>query len=173
VSNAIVVKLDHRLAGLARRIGFSFTRYADDLAFSGDDAGQVHALRCLAQRIIQDEGFAVNHTKTRILRRGARQCITGVVVNEVLGLPRHERRRLRAALHRARRQAERDGQPVQIDSALRGKLAYLNMLNPTQAARLQASPAQAESVLRPAQTSSPLQGEGQGGHGDIGSKPPP
>jgi retron-type reverse transcriptase len=136
VSNAIVVKLDHRLAGLARRIGFSYTRYADDLAFSGDDAGQVHALRCLAQRIIEDEGFAVNHAKTRILRRGARQCVTGVVVNDVLGLPREARRRLRAALHQARVRAARGGQPLQIDSALRGKLAYLSMLNPEQAARL-------------------------------------
>ena len=140
VSNAIVVKLDHRLAGLARRIGFSYTRYADDLAFSGDDTGQVHALRCLAQRIIQDEGFAVNHAKTRVMRRGIRQSITGVVVNDVLGLPREERRRLRAALHQLRKRAERDGQPVRIDNALRGKLAYLRMLNPAQAARQRAIP---------------------------------
>ena len=136
VSNAIVVKLDHRLAGLARRIGFTYTRYADDLAFSGDDAGQVHALRCLAQRIIEDEGFAVNHAKTRILRRGSRQCVTGVVVNDVLGLPREARRRLRAALHQATLRARREGHALQIDSVLRGKLAYLKMLNPGQAARL-------------------------------------
>lgn len=136
LSNAIVMKLDHRLAGLARRVGFTYTRYADDLAFSGDQVQQVHALRCLAQRIIAEEGFTVNHAKTRILRRGARQQVTGVVVNEVLGLPRAERRRLRAAVHRARGEAARAGRPLQLDAALRGKLAYLRMLNPAQAERI-------------------------------------
>jgi len=172
VSNAIVVKLDRRLAGLARRIGFSYTRYADDLAFSGDDVGLVHALRCLAQRIIEDEGFAVNHAKTRVLRRGARQCVTGVVVNHVLGLPREQRRRLRAALHQLRLRAQREGGAVQIDDVLRGKLAYLNMLNPEQAARLQRAPLEPAGALRPAQADSSLQVEGRAGDGDGVSKPP-
>jgi retron-type reverse transcriptase len=139
VSNAIVMKMDRRLAGLARRLGFAYTRYADDLAFSGDDQTQLHALRCLAQRIVEDEGFTLNHAKTRVLRRGTPQRVTGVIVNEVLGLSRQERRRLRAALHRASLRARSAGGPLQIDSTLRGKLAYLKMLNPAQAARLMAA----------------------------------
>ena len=138
LSNAIVVKMDRRLAGLARRMGFAYTRYADDLAFSGDDAGQVHALRCLAQRIAEDEGFTLNHAKTRLLRRGTPQRVTGVIVNDVLGLSRQERRRLRAALHQASLRARSAGGALQIDATLRGKLAYLKMLNPAQAARLTA-----------------------------------
>jgi hypothetical protein len=136
VSNAIVVKMDRRLAGLGRRMGFAYTRYADDLAFSGDDVGQVHALRCLAQRIVEDEGFTLNHAKTRVLRRGTPQRVTGVIVNDVLGLSRQERRRLRAALHQASMRARGAGVAPQIDATLRGKLAYLKMLNPEQAARL-------------------------------------
>ena len=139
LSNAIVMKMDRRLAGLARRLGFVYTRYADDLAFSGDEPGHAHALRCLAQRIVDDEGFALNHAKTRVLRRGTPQRITGVIVNDVLGLSRQERRRMRAALHQAGRRARgADGAP-QIDARLRGKLAYLKMLNPAQAARLMAA----------------------------------
>jgi hypothetical protein len=117
-------------------MGFAYTRYADDLAFSGDDVGQVHALRCLAQRIVEDEGFTLNHAKTRVLRRGTPQRVTGVIVNDVLGLSRQERRRLRAALHQASMRARGAGVAPQIDATLRGKLAYLKMLNPEQAARL-------------------------------------
>lgn len=136
LSNAIVVKMDRRLAGIARRLGFQYTRYADDLTFSGDDIAKAHALRCLAIRIVEEEGFALNPAKTRVLRSGARQQVTGVIVNDVLGLSRRERRRLRAGLHQARRKAHSEGRAVQIDAELRGKLAYLNMLNPAQAARL-------------------------------------
>lgn len=135
LSNAVVVRMDRRLGGLARRFGFAYTRYADDLTFSGGDIESAHALRCLVARIVQSEGFALNRAKTRVMRAGSRQAVTGVVVNAVAGLSRHERRRLRAALHRLRR----DG--AGPDPRLDGKLGYLHMLNPAQAARLKAQAA--------------------------------
>jgi hypothetical protein len=132
LSNALLVKMDRRLAGLARQHGFGYTRYADDLTFSGDDLEKVHALRHLASRVVREEGFAVNRDKTRVMRRGSRQQVTGVTVNEVLGLSRQERRRLRAALHQAS-QWESGGLP----SPLRGMLAYVSMLNRAQARSLE------------------------------------
>jgi hypothetical protein len=133
LSNAIVVRMDRRLAGLARRFGFAYTRYADDLTFSGPDIDAAHALRLLAARIVHSEGFELNTAKTRVMRSGSRQVVTGVVVNEVLGLSRADRRRLRAALHRQRTlEGERDGR-------LEGKIAYLKMLNAAQAQRLVAA----------------------------------
>jgi retron-type reverse transcriptase len=131
LSNALVVKMDRRLAGLARRRGFTYTRYADDLTFSGDDIDQAHALRHLAGRVVREEGFSVNRAKTRIMRRGSHQSVTGVTVNDVLGLSRRERRRLRAALHQAA-----DWEGGRLPSPLRGKLAYVAMLNRDQAERL-------------------------------------
>jgi len=136
LSNAVVVKMDRRLAGLARRYGFAYTRYADDLTFSGDDIDAAHALRLLAQRVVEDEGFEVNHDKTRIKRSGTRQTVTGVVVNDVLGLSRQERRRLRAAIHRyAAAHAAGSADAAQL-ARLDGKVAYLSMLNAAQARRL-------------------------------------
>jgi retron-type reverse transcriptase len=131
-----VVKMDRRLAGLARRYGFAYTRYADDLTFSGDDIAAAHALRLLAQRVVVDEGFELNHDKTRIKRSGTRQTVTGVVVNDVLGLSRQERRRLRAAIHRyATAHAAGNADAAQL-ARLDGKVAYLSMLNTGQARRL-------------------------------------
>jgi retron-type reverse transcriptase len=136
LSNCVVLRLDRRLAGLARKFGFAYTRYADDLTFSGDDDSRLHGLRLQAQRIIADEGFQVNAEKTHVSRRGRRQRVTGVTVNEQLGLSRRERRRLRAAIHQwkqARAEGKADARQWQ---RLRGELAYLAMLNPQQAEAL-------------------------------------
>jgi hypothetical protein len=134
--NALLLRLDHRLAGLARKRGLVYTRYADDLSFSGDmDRGAAHKLRSLVSRIVLEEGFVVNTQKTRLMTQATCQRVTGVVVNQALGLSRQERRRLRAMGHRLSRQT------AQTDSALRGrfegKLAYLFMLNPGQASRIE------------------------------------
>ena len=133
ICNQIARRMDHRLAGLARKLGFTYTRYADDLVFSGDDRGKVKSLLGLSRRIITEEGFTVHPDKTTISRKSSRQTVTGVVVNDTLGLSRQERRKLRAQLHRLSQQSEID--PKEL-ARLKGKLAYLHMLNPDQAQAL-------------------------------------
>lgn len=131
--NAVLLRLDHRLAGLAKKHGFAYTRYADDLTFSGDDVGKITAFLRLVPKVVADEGFAINADKTRVMRKGARQTVAGVIVNTDMGLSRQERRRLRAEIHNGRRAATRD--PIAL-RRLQGKLAYLYMLNPQQAGAL-------------------------------------
>jgi RNA-directed DNA polymerase len=131
--NAVVGRMDRRLAGLARKHGFTYSRYADDLSFSGP-AETVERLRALAETIITEEGFRVNAAKTRLQRRGGRQTVTGVTVNQVLGLSRQERRKLRAMIHQEASRPEDARNSARLD----GKLAYLSMLNPKQAEALRA-----------------------------------
>jgi retron-type reverse transcriptase len=131
--NAIALRLDRRLAGLAGKLGYSYTRYADDLSFSGDDPGSLPALKRLAARIIEEEGFRLNEAKTRIMRRGCRQRVVGVTVNDVAGLSRQQRRRLRALIH----QTDTASASPTVLARIRGKLAFLAMLNPRQAASIQ------------------------------------
>jgi RNA-directed DNA polymerase len=130
--NAIALRLDRRLAGLARKLEFSYTRYADDLSFSGNDSGRIPPLERLATQIIEAEGFRVNDQKTRIMRRGSRQTVTGVGVNDVLGVSRQERRRIRAMIHQT---ALSTADPARL-AWIRGKLAFLKMLNSKQAEAL-------------------------------------
>ena len=134
--NALLLRLDRRLAGLAKKHGLAYTRYADDLSFSGDFNRDVaNKFRIAATRIVEEEGFKVNAAKTRFMGRGARQMVTGVIVNQVLGLSRQERRRMRAMAHQLRRNG--DGQHVAAQSArLEGKIAYLSMLNSQQAEKI-------------------------------------
>jgi RNA-directed DNA polymerase len=141
--NAICLRLDRRLAGLARKYHCEYTRYADDLTFSGSSVENLRTVQRLVKQICRMEGFMVHPQKTRIMRRGQRQVVTGVTVNDVAGLSRKERRRLRAALHQQRNHG---GENAESDPATRrvpdspariqGKLAYLQMLNPNQAAAL-------------------------------------
>jgi hypothetical protein len=135
IANAIVLSLDRRVAGLAKKLGFAYTRYADDLTFSGDDTAVARALIKGVQRIVHAEGFALNPDKTRVMTQRGAQVITGVTVNRELGLSRRERRKLRAALHRAGDGAE----SALKRRRLEGKLAYLSMLNTRQAEALRAA----------------------------------
>ncbi|MDQ7823795.1 MAG: reverse transcriptase family protein [Candidatus Eremiobacteraeota bacterium] len=134
ICNAIVHKMDRRLSGYGKALGFTYTRYADDLTFSGDDLSQVKALLGGAARIVSEEGFTVHPGKTSVMRKGRRQTVTGIVVNKVPGLSRKERRRIRARIHRF----QKSSPAAEELRSLRGKLAYLSMINLEQAEKLKA-----------------------------------
>jgi retron-type reverse transcriptase len=107
VTNIICRRLDKRLKGLAESFGFTYTRYADDLTFSGpkDKSSELGKLLGKINNIVIHEGFTVHREKTRILHRGSQQEVTGVVVNDKPGIDRKTMRRLRAVLF----QLEKDG----------------------------------------------------------------
>ncbi len=134
--NAIARRMDRRLSGLAAHFGFVYTRYADDLTFSGADCGRVGLFCAKVRQIVRAEGFVVNEAKTRVARSGGRQRVTGVTVNREMGLSKRERRKLRAMIHhhvRAKQSGEFDSARERL---IEGKLAYLSMLNPSQASAL-------------------------------------
>ncbi|WP_431101607.1 reverse transcriptase domain-containing protein [Roseateles noduli] len=105
LTNVLCRKMDRRLQGLADKLGFTYTRYADDLTFSasGEGAAKVGTLLRQARHVLLDEGFTPHPDKQRVMRAGSRQEVTGVVVNEKPSVSREERRKLRAALHKATR----------------------------------------------------------------------
>lgn len=144
LSNLIARRLDSRLSGLCQRIGWTYSRYADDLTFSasGEAAGKVGYLLARVRHITQDEGFAVNEKKTRVQRRNTAQCVTGLVVNDAVGVPRKTARRLRAILHRARREglaAQNRSQRPNYLNWLRGMVAYVQMGRAETGRRLRAA----------------------------------
>ncbi|WP_435020306.1 reverse transcriptase family protein [Tundrisphaera sp. TA3] len=143
LSNQVARRLDHRLAGLSAKLGATYTRYADDLTFSGgpDLDPRVGYLLARVRHLASAEGFRVNEAKTRVLRRNAAQTVTGLVVNDRPGVPRDEVRRLRAILHRARTEGlaaqNRDGHP-DFRAYLLGKIAFVGMARPEAGAKLRA-----------------------------------
>ncbi|MEJ2117410.1 MAG: reverse transcriptase domain-containing protein, partial [Alphaproteobacteria bacterium] len=119
---------------LAAQHGFHFTRYADDMTFSGDNETKINELMRSVWSIVTSEGFRLNEAKTRVMRQGSRQTVAGVVVNEMAGLSRQERRRLRAAIHQLAANPPADSAEAEATRRqLAGKLSYLRMLNSRQA----------------------------------------
>jgi RNA-directed DNA polymerase len=134
ITNTLALRLDARLAGLARKLGVRYTRYADDLTFSwhGGPHGPVGKLVDAVRRIAADEGFAVHEKKTRIMRAGRRQKVTGLVVNRTARdraapaarVPRTLVRQLRAAIHNRENGRPGRGESLEV---LRGWAAYVYM----------------------------------------------
>ncbi|MCZ4517136.1 reverse transcriptase family protein [Rhodococcus ruber] len=99
LANLAARQLDIRAAGLARSVGARYSRYADDLAFSGGADIDVDRLLWLISQIAHDEGFTIHPDKTRVRRAHQRQQLTGLVVNSWPAVPREEYDNLRALLH--------------------------------------------------------------------------
>jgi hypothetical protein len=129
--------LDVRLGGLAAALGLTYSRYADDLTFSG--ARPPDALVASITAIAREEGFRVGHDKTRVRSRAARQVVAGAVVNDRLNVPRPEYDRLKAILHDAvlhgPERANRAGVP-DFRAHLAGRIAWVGSLHPARGERL-------------------------------------
>lgn len=101
ITNMICDNLDRRLAGLARRFGLRYTRYADDITFSS--MHYVYApkgdFRTELQRIISEQGFVINTDKTRLQKIGARQEVTGIIVSQKLNVMQKYVRDIRNLLY--------------------------------------------------------------------------
>ena len=143
LTNTLCLRLDQRLTGLARKYGWRYTRYADDLTFSlprgHEGPPKLGALMGVVRRIVEEEGFAVHPEKTRLARSGARQKVTGLVVNGhgKPRVPRKLKREMRAALHNLKR-----GRPLKEGETLArltGYAAYINMIDPALGAKMLAT----------------------------------
>jgi retron-type reverse transcriptase len=103
LANLIAFGLDRRLTGLADKIGATYTRYADDLIFSGGRnlVRNGPSTIGLIEQIVRQEGFRIHERKTRVRTAAQRQLVTGRVVNKSSNVPRPDYDRLRAILHDA------------------------------------------------------------------------
>jgi RNA-directed DNA polymerase len=141
LANLCAYRMDCRLAGLAKSAGSAYTRYADDLAFSGDAIFErgVDRFSTHVAAILFEEGFAANHRKTRVMRQSARQSLTGLVVNQRVNIRRVDFDRLKATLTNCVRlgpkSQNRDAYP-DFRSHLEGQVGFVEMITPVKAKRL-------------------------------------
>lgn len=141
LANLVAFTLDRRLTGLASSLDATYTRYADDLTFSGPRRLIVRAdrVRATVAKIARAEGFAVNERKATLATRAGRQRVCGIVVNEGLNVSRTEYDRLKAILHNAARRgpgAENRGHAHDFRAHLLGRIAWVESLHPARGAKL-------------------------------------
>lgn len=101
LSNLICSRLDNRFEILANYIGASYTRYADDITFSGKK--EITRYIKLMKRVIKDEGFEVNEKKVRVHYQYHKQMVTGLIVNEKLSVPIKTKKYLRQQIYYAQK----------------------------------------------------------------------
>lgn len=143
LANLCALGLDRRLTGAAAAVGAEYSRYADDLTFSGDTAfaRRVQSFSTLAAAIALDEDFEVNFRKTRIMHRASRQRVCGLVVNERPNVPRGEYDRLKAVLTNCRRHGPRSqnrDEHSDFRAHLQGRVAWVEAVTPARGAKLRA-----------------------------------
>ncbi|EQD85288.1 reverse transcriptase [Saccharopolyspora erythraea D] len=140
LANALMHRLDRRIDAYAGTLGATYTRYADDLAFSGDRRLPVAALLRGVTAIVRAEGLRLRQSKTRVLAPHQRQRIAGLVVNDGRAVaPRAEYDALRALLHNCARtgpQAQNHEAHPDFRSHLLGRIAWVGINHPGRARKL-------------------------------------
>ena len=155
LSNMISMRLDGRLMRLAGAHQCWYTRYADDLTFSSRKRSFPAVLATLDEEsgrtdigdelvdAVEENGFTINHRKTRLQTRDVRQAVTGVTVNTKLNVDRRYVRGIRAMLY-SLETLGRNGAQAKLEQVygkdrwnnaapdllevIHGKLAYLQMI---------------------------------------------
>lgn len=107
ITNILCKKMDFRLNGLAKKYGFTYSRYVDDITFSGskEQFSKISAILKYSKKVVKEENFRLHPDKLRIMKRNQRQEVTGVVVNEKPNISKKSLKRFRALLF----QIEKDG----------------------------------------------------------------
>jgi RNA-directed DNA polymerase len=135
LSNQILGWVDFRLSALAKVGGLSYTRYADDITFSGSSISW--RLIPIISRILAENGFMVNEDKTRLVGPKGRKIITGISISSgSLKIPKETRRRLRAEVFFVQKlgvweyvERNKIDDPVYFDRLI-GRLSYWRHIEP-------------------------------------------
>ncbi|MCG3268036.1 reverse transcriptase family protein [Yoonia sp. I 8.24] len=135
LANLIAFTLDRRLAGLARALDAQYSRYADDLTFSGD-AGIAPVLTRAVPHILQEEGFVLNPRKTRVRNAAQRQVVTGIVVNQHINVPRARYDLIKAKINALRHTDDLGRLGHAHCLSLEGQIDWVCTLNPSRGQKL-------------------------------------
>jgi RNA-directed DNA polymerase len=134
LSNLIFKNADEEIFDFCKERKIRYTRYADDLSFSGDFDEK--ELIKKVKEIITDLGFQINKSKTKLMTPNTRQIVTGIVVNEKPQVVFHKRNALRQALYYIKKYGFKEHQDykdiIQKNylEHLMGKINFVLQINP-------------------------------------------
>ena len=146
ITNFICESLDRKLIKLAAAYNLRYSRYADDITFSGMQnvfAANGRFCKSLRHIVEREERFTINPAKTRLCHQGMRQEVTGLTVNQKLNVSRHYIKQLRVLLNNWEKNGYEIAQAVflkhysptkningvhHIENIISGKLDYLKMV---------------------------------------------
>lgn len=133
LSNIVCNKMDNRLNLVSEKYKLAYSRYADDLAFSGEYVPS--SFLPVVEKILDDEGFLINKKKTIIINGRGKKILTGISIsNGKLSIPREKRRLLRTEAYMALKNDPTqtiiaEGDPIYYERLL-GKYGFWHLLEP-------------------------------------------
>lgn len=147
LSNLAFLELDKRLSGLAKKYRAVYSRYADDMCFSGNDP-QLNTILPQVKYVVENCGYKLKDSKSRVLRHNRSQIVTGVVVNQKLNVPRGLKHNTRARLFKLK-QSLLTGQAFDETEFTRlcGLVAYFQAVSAETAGKFRAAVREIEALL--------------------------
>ncbi|KAA8480060.1 RNA-directed DNA polymerase [Arcticibacter tournemirensis] len=136
LANLVARRLDSRLQGLCEKNGLKYSRYADDLTLSGDK-DILERVRKTVYKIIRDEGFFPNLSKTRLLLRGQKFMVTGLdISNEKPRVSRKKKKEIEHHLYHCQKGVQRHIQKAKITQRnykdwLLGSICFVHGIEPS------------------------------------------
>jgi hypothetical protein len=128
LANLALSRVDMRIAELMNGHDCAYSRWVDDLTFSG--GRRLLKLRGLLKRIVESEGFKTKPEKTETRLAHERQTVTNFVVNKKVNLAREQRNLIKADVKAA------VSSGVELSPSLSGKMFWLRSVNPEVGGRL-------------------------------------
>lgn len=137
LSNIRLKNFDERIAEYTIEKKIRYTRYADDLTFSG--SFNPHHLIKRVSDWLYEEGFSLNPQKTRVAYQNARQEVTGIVVNSHMQVAKFDRKKIRQEVYYIKKYGL-DSHLTKLGETrqhylnhLLGKINYAHYINPKDA----------------------------------------
>jgi retron-type reverse transcriptase len=98
IANMVCYGMDKKLMKYAKRHGINYSRYADDITFSADNQEDLPKVEYI-KRLMAEEHFILNEQKTKLLKEGMRQEVTGLLINDHVRIPRVYKKDIYRHLH--------------------------------------------------------------------------
>lgn len=135
LSNLVLKNFDNYIGKFCSKQNISYTRYSDDLTFSGEFNPK--KLTNKVQAFLEELGYNININKTKVITKKGCQKITGLVVNEKVNTPKKYRQKIRQEMYYIKKYGiDSHLQRLKIRaknkylSSLRGRINYCLSINP-------------------------------------------
>jgi RNA-directed DNA polymerase len=128
LANLTAWQLDVRIQGYVGQRGINYTRYADDLSFSGLNPNKVVQILPMIKKVIDEEDFKINTAKTRIAGLARAKIVTGLVIsNDAIGIGKQKFKSVRSKIFHLTLPSEQAN--IKLLHETSGWLAYLKSVD--------------------------------------------
>lgn len=135
ISNLVMKEFDEYIGEFCDKNNISYTRYSDDLTFSGNFNPSV-IIKKVRKNLLK-LGLEINNSKTHIIKKGNRQTVTGIVVNEKIQISSDYRKEIRKQIYYIKKYGIKSHlqftnnniSEIEYLNSLYGKISYILLIN--------------------------------------------